>query len=257
MLNAIIIEDEKPAMEALIQDLGIIDPGINIKARLSTVKESIGFFSNEKKDSIADIIFSDVQLSDGLSFDIFSTIPVNIPVIFITGYDEFMMQAFETNGIDYLLKPVDREQLDKALAKFHNLQKHFAHTTANDINRLNGYLVQHGKKRVLVKKGNEYIPLRVEDIAFFFTENKIVFAVDQFGKKFQADKNLGDFEVEMDPATFFRANRQYLVNINFIKGFMSYEKVKIILDLAIAAPAHHIIISQETAPQFRKCINEL
>src|SRR5690606_3749712 len=106
------------------------------------------------------------------------------------------------------------------------------------------------------KKGNEYIPLRVEDIAFFFTENKVVFAVDQFGKKFQADKNLGDFESEMDASTFFRANRQYLVNINYIKGFKSYEKVKILLDLAIPATAHQIIISQETAPLFRKWINE-
>lgn len=255
MLNAIIIEDEKPAMEALIQNLAIVDPGINIKVRLSTVKESIGFFSGEKKDTVADIIFSDVQLSDGLSFDIFSVVPVNIPVIFITGYDEFMLKAFETNGIDYLLKPVDEIQLEKALAKFHNLQKHFTHN-ASDIDRLNGYLVQQGKKRVLVKKGNEYIPLRVEDIAFFFTENKVVFAVDQFGKKFQADKNLGDFEAEMDASTFFRANRQYLVNINYIKGFKSYEKVKIILDLDIPATAHQIIISQETAPLFRKWINE-
>ena len=252
MLNAIIIEDEKPAMEALVSNLSEVTPKVNIKAQLHTVEESINYFSN---DVNADIIFSDVQLSDGLSFDIFSSVPVNIPVIFITGYDEFMLKAFETNGIDYLLKPVDKDLLEKALVKFRNLQQHFSHNQ-NEIEKLNGYLNQHGKKRVLVKNGNEYIPLRVEDISLFYTENKIVFAIDRNGKKFQADKNLSDLEAELDPSVFFRANRQYLVNINFVKGFKAYERVKILLDLSIVMNGHQIIISQETAPQFRKWINE-
>ena len=252
MLNAIIIEDEKPAMEALVSNLSEVTPKVNIKAQLHTVEESINYFSN---DVNADIIFSDVQLSDGLSFDIFSSVPVNIPVIFITGYDEFMLKAFETNGIDYLLKPVDKDLLEKALVKFRNLQQHFSHNQ-NEIEKLNGYLNQHGKKRVLVKNGNEYIPLRVEDISLFYTENKIVFAIDRSGKKFQADKNLSDLEAELDPSVFFRANRQYLVNINFVKGFKAYERVKILLDLSIVMNGHQIIISQETAPQFRKWINE-
>ena len=252
MLNAIIIEDEKPAMEALVNNLSAVTPKVNIKARLHTVKESIHYLSGEAD---ADIIFSDVQLSDGLSFDIFSSVPVKIPVIFITGYDEFMLQAFETNGIDYLLKPVDRDLLEKALMKFRNLQQHFSHSQ-NEIDKLNGYLNQHGKKRVLVKNGNEYIPLRVEDISLFYTENKIVFAIDRNGKKFQADKKLSDLEVELDPSVFFRANRQYLVNINFVKGFKAYERVKILLDLSISMNGQQIIISQETAPQFRKWINE-
>ncbi len=252
MLNAIIIEDEKPAMEALVNNLSEVTPRVNVKARLHSVEESIQYFSGEAD---ADIIFSDVQLSDGLSFDIFSAIHVNIPVIFITGYDEFMLQAFETNGIDYLLKPVDKDLLEKALMKFRNLQQHFSHTQ-HEIDKLNGYLNQHGKKRVLVKNGNEYIPLRVEDISLFYTENKIVFAIDKQGKKFQADKKLSDLEAEMDPSVFFRANRQYLVNINFVKGFKAYERVKILLDLSISINGHQIIISQETAPQFRRWINE-
>lgn len=252
MVNAIIIEDEKPAMQALINSLSALTTKVNIRAQLRTVKESIEYFSGEAN---ADIIFSDVQLSDGLSFDIFSAVPVNIPVIFITGYDEFMLQAFETNGIDYLLKPVDAGQLEKALLKFHNLQQHFSHTQ-KEIEQLNGYLSQHCKKRVLVKNGNEFIPLRVEDISFFYTENKIVFAIDKDGKKFQADKKLSDLEAELDSSVFFRANRQYLVNINFVKGFKAYERVKILLELTISMNSHQIIISQETAPDFRKWINE-
>ncbi|MBA2499602.1 MAG: response regulator transcription factor [Chitinophagaceae bacterium] len=252
MLNAIIIEDEKPAMEALIQSLSKVSPQVHIKARLSSVKESICFFSGETD---ADLIFSDVQLTDGLSFDIFSAAPVRIPVIFITGYDEFMMQAFETNGIDYLLKPVEKEQLDKALQKFRNFQQHFNHSQPV-MDKLNGYFQQQSKKRVLVKNGNEYIPLKVDDILLFYTENKIVFAIDRCGKKYQADRKLSDLETEMDTSVFFRANRQYLVNINYVKGFRAYEKVKIVLDLTIPLTSHVIIISQETAPQFRKWINE-
>src|SRR6185503_4696808 len=126
MLNAIIIEDEKPAMEALIKTLSQVSTPVNIIARLNSIKESIDYISTQPE---ADIIFSDVQLADGLSFDIFSHAGVYIPVIFITGYDEYMMMAFENNGIDYLLKPVDKMDLEKALLKYNKLQEHFSHTS--------------------------------------------------------------------------------------------------------------------------------
>ena len=125
MLNAIIIEDEKPAMEVLAKNLLHVSSEVNIKARLTTVKESIKYFSGEHE---ADIIFSDIQLSDGLSFDIFTQTGVKIPVIFITGYDDYMMMAFENNGIDYLLKPVDKADIEKALLKYNKLQSHFLNT---------------------------------------------------------------------------------------------------------------------------------
>jgi DNA-binding LytR/AlgR family response regulator len=247
MLNTVIIEDERPALEDLAAAITSIADDIHIVARLGSVRESIEFLS-QKPD--VDLIFSDVQLSDGLSFEIFSQGNVRTPVIFITGYDEFMMNAFEYNGIDYLLKPVDREDLRKALTKYRMLEKHF--TDHHSLKSLLQYVGEHKKKRMIVKKGMENISLRLDDIVLFYTENKIVYVVDRWGKKYLADRNLSEMEEELDEATFFRANRQYIININFIRGFKAYEKVKLIVDLTLPDLNHCVIVSQEMAPQFRE-----
>ncbi len=247
MLNAIIIEDERPALENLINTIHAVADDVNIVATLGSVRESIEFLSTNPD---ADLIFSDVQLGDGLSFEIFDQSGSRIPVIFITGYDEFMLNAFEYNGIDYLLKPVEKDGLFKALAKYRMLEKHFA--SHPSLNNLLQYIGNHKKKRLVVKKGMENISLRLEDTVLFYTENKIVYVVDRYGKKYLADKNLGELEESLDENIFFRANRQYIININFIKGFKSYEKVKLQIDLTLPELNHNIIVSQETAPQFRE-----
>jgi DNA-binding LytR/AlgR family response regulator len=247
MLNAVIIEDERPALESLLNTLSAVTDDIQVTARLGSVRESIEYLT---QPNAVDLIFSDVQLSDGLSFEIFNKGNIRIPVIFITGYDEFMLNAFEYNGIDYLLKPVDKESLSKALVKYKMLEKHF--TNHHSLANLMQYIGNHKKRRMIVKKGMENISLRLDDVVLFYTENKIVYVLDRWGKKYLADKNLAELEDELDEATFFRANRQYIVNINFIRGFKSYEKVKLILDLTLPEINHCIIISQEMAPQFRE-----
>jgi DNA-binding LytR/AlgR family response regulator len=247
MINAIIIEDERPAQETLVSTLSTIAPDVNVVARLSSVQESINYLATQPA---ADLIFSDVQLGDGLSFEIFNQSGIRIPVIFITGYDEFMLNAFEYNGIDYLLKPVDKESLNKALNKYRMLEKHF--TNHNSISNLLDYLGNHKKKRMMVKKGLENISLRLEDIVLYYTENKVVYVIDRAGKKYLADKNLAELEEELDSTIFFRANRQYIININFVRGFKSYEKVKLMVDLTLPELNHPIIVSQEMAPQFRE-----
>lgn len=251
MLNTIIIEDEKMARENLINALMNIDPRVNVQAQLSNVKESIEYFSNLPE---ADLIFCDVQLEDGLSFEIFNRLSIPIPVIFITGYDQFMMNAFEYNGIDYLLKPVNEDELQKAIIKYRMLERHF--NNQHSVKKLVHYVSDRKKTRLIVKKGLENISLRLEDVVLFYTENKIVFVIDRYGKKFLADKNLGELEEELDDVAFFRANRQYIININFVKGFKSYEKVKLQVDLVLPELNHCIIISQETAPAFRKWMYE-
>ncbi len=254
MLNTIIIEDEKPAMEVLVKMLEEISGGVNIKARLNSVKESIEFITAHPE---ADIIFSDVQLSDGLSFEIFKQTGVQIPVIFTTGYDKFMMMAFENNGIDYLLKPISKADLDKALMKYRKLQTHFSHTDVNaPVENLVKFISNRKKTRLLVKKGMENIALKLEDITLFYTENKVVYVLDRFSKKYISDKTLTELELELDENTFFRANRQYIININYIRGYKAYEKVKLSVDLNIPEINHSITISQETAPAFRKWMFE-
>jgi DNA-binding LytR/AlgR family response regulator len=252
MLNAIIIEDERLAMQELVNTLYNTAPDIQVTAKLYSVKESIEYLSGSHN---ADIIFSDVQLADGLSFEIFTYTDIKIPIVFITGYDEFIMNAFEYNGIDYLLKPVSNEDLSKAIMKYKMLEKHF---NAGG-KRMDNLMSQFGSKkktRLLVRKGMENISLRLDEIALFYTENKIVYVVDEAGKKYLADKNLTDLEEELDEGMFFRANRQYIVNINYVKGFKAYEKVKLLVDLTLPEINHCIIISQETAPAFRKWMYE-
>jgi DNA-binding LytR/AlgR family response regulator len=250
MLNTIIIEDEKSASQNLIKSLANIDADVNIIAQLSSVRESIDYFSNHRE---ADLIFCDVQLEDGLSFEIFSKVEIRTPVIFITGYDQFVMNAFEYNGIDYLLKPVCDDELKKAITKYRRLEKHFGNQPS--INNLVQY-VSRKRTRLIVKKGLENISLRLDDIVLFYTENKIVYVVEKWGKKYIVDKNLGELEDELDTAIFFRANRQFIININYIKGFKSYEKVKLQLDLINPELNYSIIVSQETAPAFRKWMHE-
>lgn len=246
MLNTVIIEDERPAMENLISTLTSLADDIHIEARLSTVQESIDYLSRQPA---VDLIFSDVQLSDGLSFEIFNQGQVRTPVIFITGYDHFMMNAFDYNGIDYLLKPVERESLRKALIKYRMLEKHF--TDHHSLSKLLQYVGDHRRKRVLVRKGLENISLRLDDVVLFYTENKLVYVVDRWGKKYMSDSNLTELEESLDPNYFFRANRQHIININFIRGFKAYEKVKLQVDLTVPELNHCIIISQEVAPQFK------
>lgn len=251
MKTAIVIEDEKAVAQNLIATLKEVAPGTQIKATLSSVQESIEYLS---KDATADIIFCDVQLTDGLSFSIFNEVSIDAPIIFITGYDKFMLNAFEYNSIDYLLKPVCREDLRKAMEKYKRLEQHFTHTSylSNFLQNFD----QQKKTRLLVKKGLENISLLLEDVVLFFTENKIVYVIDKNGKKYLIDRNLSDLEVELDTKMFFRVNRQYIVNINFIRSFKAYERVKLQIELTLSDLNYFIVVSQETAPLFRKWISQ-
>jgi DNA-binding LytR/AlgR family response regulator len=251
MKNAIVIEDEKAVAQNLIATLKDVVPGTEIKAVLSSVQESIDYLS---KDPNTDIIFCDVQLTDGLSFNIFNEVHVDAPIIFITGYDKFMLNAFEYNSIDYLLKPVSREDLQKAMEKYKRLEQHFSQTSY--LSNFLQHFDQQKKKRLLVKKGLENISLLLDDVVLFFTENKIVYVIDKTGRKYLVDRNLSDLEVELDTKTFFRVNRQYIVNINFIRSFKAYERVKLQIELTLSDLNYFIVVSQETAPLFRKWISE-
>ena len=249
MINAVIIEDERIIAMELQGLISKISDEVKILTTLTGVKESIDYFA---ANGSPDIVFSDVQLPDGLSFEIFNKANINSPVIFITAYDEFIVNAFEHNGIDYLLKPVDEKDLRKALTRYKTLEKHFLkhHSFIKAFTRKT-------KTRLIVKKGMENIALRTEDIVIAYTENKLVYVIDKDGRKYISDKKLTELEDELDTSTFFRANRQYIINIGFVKSYKSYEKVKLQVDLTMMNLGHQIIISQETAPDFRKWINDL
>jgi DNA-binding LytR/AlgR family response regulator len=248
MIRILIIEDERLIADELQAMLLHLSDEVVVAATLASVNDSVDYLSQEHN---TDLILSDIQLPDGLSFDIFNRVHCTVPVIFVTAFDRFMVNAFENNAIDYLLKPVDEKDLLKVLNKYKMLDQHFGKRQQF----LNSFTKE--KKRLVVRKGLVNILLRLEDIVLFYTESKIIYCIDQEGKKYVCDQNLGQLEEELSDAGFFRVNRQYLVNAEYIRGYKAYEKVKLLVDLAINYTDHPIIVSQETAPYFRRWMNEI
>ena len=247
-MRTLIIEDEKPAAEKLKKAIQKIDAGILIETTLGSVKETIAWL---QKNSSPELIFMDIELSDGLSFKIFDEVSVSCPIIFTTAYDEYWQEAFEHNSIDYLLKPIKQEKLETALKKYEQLKKYFT----NNFQQLMQWQQQTKqavyKKRFLVKKGNDYVTIKTEDIAYFYATHKLVCMVEKDGQKFILDKSLADLEKELDPSLFYRVNRKYLVNIGSIKKIKSYPKSKLQIELAPPV-AEEVIISQENTAAFKE-----
>ncbi len=250
MMKAVIVEDEKPAVENLLQCLQNIDEPIKVTAVLTSVKAAIEWFQTNESP---DFIMMDIQLTDGLSFNIFKAVDINCPVIFITAYDKYLTDAFEYNSIDYLLKPVEELKLKNTIKKYKHFEKHFLHNQT----ALLDYLDLNKKKtRVLVRKGSDFLTIRLEHIAYFFTEHKIVFLVDKDRKKFMAEKKtLAEIEEDLDDKTFFRANRKYIINLNYISSFKTIDNSKILIELNVPAN-EEIIVSQENASNFKKWVSE-
>jgi DNA-binding LytR/AlgR family response regulator len=260
-MKVLIVEDERPASENLIEELQAIDEDIDVVAGCNSVDETIRWLN---KNPQPDLILMDIQLSDGLSFNIFKACDVTCPVIFTTAYEEYLTQAFEYSSIDYLLKPISQDKLKNAIKKYRALRAHFINNhdlvTTRDFNtqdHLHDYLGgSHDRKRsrILVRKGVEFQAVRVEDTGYFFTEHKLIFLVDKENRKYMAEKsNLSELEEELDKNIFYRANRKYIINANYIKRFKPLERSKISVELVLPVN-EEIIISQENSASFKKWI---
>lgn len=247
-MKVIIIEDEKPAAEKLQKALARIDPGIEISAILKSVESAVKWLKDHPS---ADLIFMDIELTDGSSFRIFDEVNISCPVIFITAYDEYWQAAFEHNSIDYLLKPLREEKLSAALAKYEKLKKYFR----ENFSQLQEYnktpVPGEYKKRFLVKLGSDYVSVKTPDIAYFYATHKLVCMVDEAGRKFILDQSLSDIEKQLDPAMYYRVNRKYLVNMNAIKKIKTWPKSKLLLE--VEPPVNdEIVVSQENAMAFKE-----
>lgn len=246
-MKVIIIEDEKPAAEKLHKAILKAEASASIEAVLDSVQASIKWL---RKNPLPDLIFMDIELTDGLSFKILDSVVITTPIIFTTAFDEFWQEAFEHNGIEYLLKPIRQEKLEAALQKFENLKQFF---TANLL-QLRKWQQQDShttyKKRYLVKRGMDFITIRAEDIAYFYATHKLVCLVNSKGQKFILDKSLADIEKETDPVQFYRLNRKFLVSIHAIKKIKTYPKSKLLVELDPTVN-EEIIISQENVTGFK------
>ncbi|MBS4063416.1 MAG: response regulator transcription factor [Chitinophagaceae bacterium] len=245
-MNIVIIEDEKPAAEKLLKAIQKADAKANVVVTLGSIAAAVDWLQQYE---MPHLIFMDIELTDGLSFQLFDKINITCPVIFCTAYDEYWQQAFEHNSIDYLLKPVKQEKLETALGKYEKLKQYFS---GNLQQLLQSQAGSKGfKKRFLVKRGMDYISIKTEEIAYFYATHKLVCLVDVKNQKFILDESLTDIEKELDPAVFYRVNRKYLVQVTAIQKIKSQAKGKLLLELQPSA-SEEIIISQEGAAAFKE-----
>jgi two-component system response regulator LytT len=246
-MQIVIIEDEKLTATDLAENIMRVVPEAQIVAILPSVSSTIGWFQQNEHP---DLIFSDIQLGDGLSFEIFKTISTNTPVIFCTAFDEYALRAFEANGIDYILKPFDQQNIELAIQKYRKLKSKFSGNMAN-IEQLIQYMAQ--KKRpaqgsVLVYKQDKIVPVRFDDIALFYIETEITHLITFDQKKYTINKTLENIE-EIAPEDFFRINRQFLVHRRVIKEASQYFSRKLSLSLNINFN-QTITVSKTRVPDF-------
>lgn len=247
-MNVIIIEDEKPSARRLQRMLSNI--GIKANALLHSVEESIEWFNNNDHP---DLIFLDIQLSDGLSFEIFDLVTITSPIIFTTAYDEYALQAFKLNSIDYLLKPIDEKELESAINQYKTQipYKRSVSIDFNDIKRLlTNPIEREYKKRFSVKVGQHLKLINIDDIECFYSENKGTYLFTSEGRNYLLDTTLEQLEKDIEPQTFFRINRKFFVNIHAIKDMISYtnSRLQIILN---TYKDQDVIVARERVKQFK------
>jgi DNA-binding LytR/AlgR family response regulator len=247
-MNVIIIEDEKPSARRLQRMLKSLD--VAAQTMLHSVEESIDWF---KLNEHPELIFLDIQLSDGLSFEIFEAIDINSAVIFTTAYDEYALQAFKLNSIDYLLKPIDEDDLKIAVDKFkvRAPQKQSVTLDFNDIKKLLINPIERDyKKRFSVKVGQHLKLINIEDIECIYSENKGTYVFTNEGRNYLLDQTLDQLEDELEPHVFFRVSRKFYVNINAIKDIISYTNSRLEIKLK-HYKEQQIIVARERVKDFK------
>jgi DNA-binding LytR/AlgR family response regulator len=244
-VRVLVIEDELPARARLEDILKRLDPDTVVVAHLGSVKETLRWLENNEEPDVA---FVDIQLSDDHSFEIFRKHPVNFPVIFTTAYDKYILESFEFNSIDYLLKPIMEERVKLSLDKLKILEKHFSQ---GNLERLVNS--ERPKNRIVGKKGTEFIALELDDVAYFFTQHKVVFVRDFSGRQLILDSTLTELEESLDRGKFFRLNRKFIAHYKSIVKFKpDGGRIRIFLTPDLREEVH---VSKETAPDFRLWIN--
>lgn len=250
-MQVLIVEDEKYARISLQNLLLDLEPGICIAAMLDSVTATVEWLS---KNSV-DIIFLDIHLGDALCFDIFTKIHIKTPIIFTTAYDQYAINAFKVNSIDYLLKPIDKEELRSALGKYHMLK----YPQHGNIEILRKSLLEKGdksyQKRFIVKKGEKIASVKTEDIAYFEGEDRYVFLAKLDGSKYFVEYKLSELESLLDPDVFFRFNRSFIGHIDAIKEMTSVSKSRVKVTLE-PQPKRPIIVSSENTRLFKQWLNK-
>lgn len=254
MLDVAIIEDEPLAAEDLEKTLKLVDSEANIVIKLDSVKSAISWLS----ENDVDLILSDIELGDGLSFDVFNKIRSNTPIIITTAYDQYAIRAFKENSIDYLLKPIDIKELEAAIRKYKNWKKEGQEfDMVNLLQALKPGADINYQERFLVTLGEKIQSIPEPEVAYFFSEDRYTFLVTKTGSQHIINTNLGDLEGSLDPKKFYRINRKFIIAFHAIKNMVSYSKSRVKIDLVPPPPnAMDVIVSVERSGPFKRWLND-
>ncbi|SHJ50887.1 two component transcriptional regulator, LytTR family [Arenibacter nanhaiticus] len=253
-MKVVIVEDELAASENLAFLLKNLEGSIEILAVLDSVKASIAYFS---KNNEAELVFMDIHLADGLSFEIFDSIKIEAPIIFTTAYDQYSLQAFKVNSIDYLLKPIDEDELASSLEQYKGQFKGkglYGDQVTGLLNLMNTKKTAY-KSMYLVPHRDELIPLKTENMAYLYIDTGIVKAVTNDNQTYIMEQNLEDLESDLDPSEFFRLNRQFIVRRDVISGIKQYFNGKLIVNVIPPSP-EKIVVSRAKSPEFKNWMNQ-
>ncbi len=247
-MNVLIIEDEPQAAERLATLIKSLQPDVKISATLDSVKRSIEWIA---KNPLIDLIFMDIQLADGLSFEIFDKAEVKAPVIFTTAYNEYALKAFKVNSIDYILKPVDKTELEAAFRKYQNLtQQQRPDKMMESIGYAMQMLTKKYKERFVIKVGEHLKSVEVSEILFFFSLEKTTFAQTKDGRKHILDFTLDQLDGLLDPSRYFRINRKYIVGTDAILDMISFTNSRLKLVLK-TSDDNDVIVARERVQEFK------
>lgn len=247
-MNVLIIEDEKLAADKLESMLLETGPAIRVLAKLGSIRESVKWlFQNS-----ADLIFLDIQLSDGISFSIFEQVAVSTPIIFTTAYDQYAIKAFELNSIAYLLKPIRKSDLAASMQKYRNLKSAFGIDFGELLAQMQGNRPEF-KKRFLIQIGEKIKKVEVKDVAYFYALDKGCYLRTHQGSNYPVDYTLDKLETLVDPSAFFRINRKYLVNMEAISNMVAWSRGRVKLELKPKADDEFdTVVSIERSADFKK-----
>ena len=246
MIKLVMIEDEQPAIDKMRYLLAQQSQPTELLAQLGSVEEAVNWLNSHPAP---DLILMDIQLSDGICFEIFESVNLTTPVIFTTAYDEYAIRAFKVNSVDYLLKPVDPEMLAQALNKF---KLHFPPYNSQNISQVMTQLPPMYKSRFLVKTGLHFKSVPVTAIESFFVQQRSVFLLTDEGKTRDIDYSLDQLEKMVNPNDFFRVNRNFLINIQHIKDMIGYSGNRIKVKMEVGTYDEPIIVSREKVAPFKQ-----
>ncbi len=249
-MKILLIEDEDTAARRLQKLILECEPSAEIVGRADGVESAVSWLNAHPRP---DLIFMDIHLSDGSAFEIFQRIAVDSPVVFSTAYDQYAIQAFKHNTVDYLLKPVKLEELRPAIAKY----RRTATTPVPDY-RLLADLIPQGKapRRFLIRTGHTMKVVDAADAAYFYSQNKISYLVAKTGKKYPVDFPLDRLEHMLDPARFFRINRQFIITVEAIHEMHAYSKSRVKIEL-LPPCEHEAVVSTEKSPHFKRWLTNV